>query len=215
MLTLIIVPLFATFAADNVWVKESFYRFQPVVTFTDELYVLVIVPTVRASTEDRNRDGIADTLQLTLEFASEGATFQNLLLLAVYDVQLHGKVTERLSGLVALDLSSPYAASGLWVQGQLSFRQKLPLHQSTEVRSVYSGSPLDVNWRSNWIPEKQPLSLQELLSRYAQRPGMHFSLTLREAFGRQLMPVDAPSDCGPSKPARQPHLVPMPNAVAL
>ena len=27
----------------------------------------VIVPTVRASTEDRNRDGIADTLQLTLD----------------------------------------------------------------------------------------------------------------------------------------------------
>ncbi|CAE7644847.1 Tmem231 [Symbiodinium sp. CCMP2592] len=194
VITLVVVPLFATFAADNVWVKESFYRVQPVVTFANQLYVLiggnttetmvgwstqpqlqvllpkqVKVPTVRSSTEDNNRDGIADTLQLSLDFPSEGQTYRSVLLLAVYDVQIQGKVAEQLSGLVALDASSPYGSSGLWVHGQLSFRQKLPLYQSPEARSVYVSSPLDVNWRSNWIPDKQPLSLEELLSRYAQR----------------------------------------------
>jgi len=194
VIALVVVPLFATFAADNVWVKESFYRVQPVVTFANELYVLiggdttetmvgwstqpqlqvllpkqVKVPTVRSSTEDTNRDGIADTLQLSLDFPSEGKTYRSVLLLAVYDVQIQGKVAEQLSSLVALDISSPYGSSGLWVHGQLSFRQKLPLYQSPEARQVYAGSPLDVNWRSNWIPDKQPLSLEELLSRYAQR----------------------------------------------
>eukprot|EP00439_Symbiodinium_sp_Y106_P048760 s3346_g6.t1 len=193
VITLVVVPLFATFAADNVWVKESFYRVQPVVTFANELYVLiggnttesmvgwstqpqlqvllpkqVKVPTVRSSTEDHNRDGIADTLQLSLDFPSEGETYRSVLLLAVYNVEIQGKVAEQLSSLVALDTSSPYGSSGLWAHGQLSFRQKLPLYQSPEARSVYVSSPLDVNWRSNWIPDKQPLSLEELLSRYAQ-----------------------------------------------
>mmetsp|Transcript_18440 Transcript_18440/g.43142 ORF Transcript_18440/g.43142 Transcript_18440/m.43142 type:complete len:319 (+) Transcript_18440:80-1036(+) len=191
---LVLVPLFATFATDNVWVKESFYRLQPSVTFADELFVVVggstpentvgwstqpdlqtllpeqvKIPIVRATAQDNNRDGIADTVRLKLDFPLQGEAFRTVLVLGVYDVQLQGKVSERLSGLVALDLASPYLASGVWVHGQLSIRQKLPLFQSAEVRTEYANSPLAVNWRSNWVPQNQPLSLQALLARYAQR----------------------------------------------
>ncbi|CAK9118507.1 unnamed protein product [Durusdinium trenchii] len=191
-LLLVAIPLFATFATDNVWVKESFYRVQPVVSFTNELFLIasgdtaesavgwstqkslqsllppeVKVPLVRSSHEDPNHDNIAETLKLQVEMPSTG--FRSLLLLAVYNVQLRGKVSEELTGLVALDLTSPYAASGVSIYGQLVFRQKLPLFQSFEQRRLYASSPLEVNWRSNWIPENQPLTLEALLGRYAQR----------------------------------------------
>ncbi|CAK9043895.1 Transmembrane protein 231 [Durusdinium trenchii] len=128
----------------------------------------VKVPLVRSSHEDPNHDNIAETLKLQVEMPSTG--FRSLLLLAVYNVQLRGKVSEELTGLVALDLTSPYAASGVSIYGQLVFRQKLPLFQSFEQRRLYASSPLEVNWRSNWIPENQPLTLEALLGRYAQRP---------------------------------------------
>jgi len=189
---LVVIPLFATFATDNVWVKESFYRAQPVVAFTNELFLIasgdtvnsavgwstqaslqsllppeVKVPLVRSSFSDRNHDGIADVLKLSVELPSSGR--RNLVLLAVYQVQVQGKVSEELSGLLALDLSSPYLASGVSVHGQLIFRQKLPLFQSVEVRRIYAESPLVVNWTSSWTPENQPLTLEALLGRYAQR----------------------------------------------
>eukprot|EP00434_Breviolum_minutum_P005610 symbB.v1.2.004949.t1/scaffold272.1/size248367/4 len=189
---LLVIPLFATFATDNVWVKESFYRAQPVVAFTNELFLIasgdtvnsavgwstqpslqsllpseVKVPLVRSSFSDRNHDGIADVLKLSVELPSSGR--RNLVLLAVYQVQVQGKVSEELSGLLALDLSSPYLASGVSVHGQLIFRQKLPLFQSVEVRRLYAESPLVVNWTSSWTPENQPLTLEALLGRYAQR----------------------------------------------
>lgn len=189
---LVVIPLFATFATENVWVKESFYRAQPAVSFTNELFLIasgdtvnsavgwsnqpslqsllppeVKVPLVRSSFSDPNHDGVADTLKLSVELPS--SSMRHVTLLAVYEVKVRGKVSEELSGLMALDLSSPYLASGLSVYGQMVFRQKLPLFQSVEVRRLYARSPLEVNWTSNWIPANQPLTLEALLGRYAQR----------------------------------------------
>ncbi|CAE8589331.1 unnamed protein product, partial [Polarella glacialis] len=91
LLALIAFPLFATFASDNVWVKEGSYRHQPLVIFSHDLLVVlagaspeeavgwstrqdlmsllppqVRVPVVRSSSEDRNHDGVPDTLKLSL-----------------------------------------------------------------------------------------------------------------------------------------------------
>ncbi|CAL1137942.1 unnamed protein product [Cladocopium goreaui] len=142
---LVVIPLFATFATENVWVKESFYRAQPAVSFTNELFLIasgdtvnsavgwsnqpslqsllppeVKVPLVRSSFSDPNHDGVADTLKLSVELPS--SSMRHLTLLAVYEVKVRGKVSEELSGLMALDLSSPYLASGLSVYGQMVFR---------------------------------------------------------------------------------------------
>ena len=48
---------------------------------------------------------------------------RRLTLLAVYDVQLQGKVSEELAGLVAVDLSSAELASGVTIYGELRLRQ--------------------------------------------------------------------------------------------
>jgi len=84
-------------------------------------------------------------------------------------VQLQDKVNEKLGGLVAIDASSPYAATGVWIQGRLVFRQNFPLRQSQEERSVYAENPLAAPWSSNWVTENQPLTVQALLGRYARR----------------------------------------------
>eukprot|EP00913_Durusdinium_trenchii_P023590 g22165.t1 len=173
-LLLVAIPLFATFVTDNVWVKDLFYRVQPVVSFTNELFLIASGDTAESAVGWSSLDSTGAAIVALIvnhalqEMPSTG--FRSLLLLAVYNVQLRGKVSEELTGLVALDLTSPYAASGVSIYGQLVFRQKLPLFQSFEQRRLYASSPLEVNWRSNWIPENQPLTLEALLGRYAQRP---------------------------------------------
>eukprot|EP00931_Biecheleriopsis_adriatica_P046200 TRINITY_DN26516_c0_g1_i1.p1 TRINITY_DN26516_c0_g1~~TRINITY_DN26516_c0_g1_i1.p1 ORF type:complete len:320 (-),score=57.82 TRINITY_DN26516_c0_g1_i1:64-1023(-) len=192
---LVTIPLFATFATDNVWMKEGFYREQPAITFTHDLFVVaarnspedalgwstrrelesllppeVRVPVVRSSQEDRNRDGIADTLKLTLDLPMNSTAngYRSLLLLAAYDVQLSGKVSEKFGGLLSVDANSPYLASGVWIHGQLAFRQKMPLRQDSEVGKE-TQNPLVIDWSSNWAPEHQPLTVPSLLARYAER----------------------------------------------
>lgn len=196
VVALILVPIFVTFASDNVWVKESSYREQPVVTFGYGLLVVlsgespndaigwgtlpdldpllpaqVRIPDVRSSAVDRNHDGIPDALTLTLEMPTGNASWgcRRVFLLAEYKVKLQAKVQEVLSGLVAIDSSSPYPASSLAVQGQLRLRQTMPLWVDTEVRRVYADSPLAVNWTSNWVASRQPLGIQALLESYAAR----------------------------------------------
>eukprot|EP00930_Biecheleria_cincta_P052085 TRINITY_DN37326_c0_g1_i1.p1 TRINITY_DN37326_c0_g1~~TRINITY_DN37326_c0_g1_i1.p1 ORF type:complete len:325 (+),score=38.11 TRINITY_DN37326_c0_g1_i1:71-1045(+) len=197
-IALVVFPLFATFATDNVWVKEGFYRTQPEVTFDHDIFVVaaanspndavgwstrqelssllprhVRVPTVRSAVEDHNRDGVADVLKLSVELptgvSANDSGYKKVLLLASYKVLLRGKINEQLGGLVAVDLGSPYLASGLWVQGKMSFKQSLPIFQNDGVRTVYSQNPLAIDARSNWLPQHQPLTVQALLARYSMR----------------------------------------------
>lgn len=195
---LVVFPLFATFATDNVWVREGFYRTQPEVTFDHDIFVFVAanspndavgwstrqelspllpqhvrVPAVRSAAEDHNQDGVADVLKLSVELpigvSPTDFGYKQVFLLASYKVLLRGKVNEQLGGLVALDLGSPYLASGLWVQGKMSFKQSLPIFQNDEVRTVYSQNPLAIDPQSNWLPQHQPLTVQALLARYGAR----------------------------------------------
>jgi len=204
---LISIPLLAAFASDNVWVKESSYREQPLVRFSHDAMLLlsgdspedavgwgtrkdlydllppeVRIPVVRSSAHDHNHDGIPDSLRLRFEMPAPAAYteggagavkrskgFRHMLLLAVFSYELRGKVPALIGGLVAVDVSSPYSATGVWLQGQVRLRQRLPLRALPEVRSVYAQNPLYVDWRSNWAAAHYPITIQSLLERYTAR----------------------------------------------
>eukprot|EP00933_Yihiella_yeosuensis_P051264 TRINITY_DN49140_c0_g1_i1.p1 TRINITY_DN49140_c0_g1~~TRINITY_DN49140_c0_g1_i1.p1 ORF type:complete len:328 (+),score=38.39 TRINITY_DN49140_c0_g1_i1:61-1044(+) len=196
---LILFPLFATFASDNMWLKEGSCRIQPAVSFSHDLLVAIAgkspeqavgwssrselepllpqqlrVPTVRSSSEDVNHDGIPERLKLVVEMPAvqkdqEYPGIQNVMLLAAYQVELSGKISEKLTGLIAIDSSSPYPASGVSLQGHLVFRQNNPLRQTSGAREVYSESPLAIDWKSNWIAKSPPLKIENILERYARR----------------------------------------------
>lgn len=196
IIALILIPIYVTFASDNVWVKESTVREQPQVQFRHELLVLaageaasdsvgwsstgdlvslipgqVLVPDVRSTSIDQNKDGVPDIFNLVVDFPTGNATrqFKKVTFLAVYQVRLSSKVQEVMMGLVSVDLSSPIPASGLWINGELRLRQANALSVVAEVRDVYNDSPLSVKWQSNWAASRQPISLRDLLSRYASR----------------------------------------------
>lgn len=194
--TFVLFPLFAAFASDNIWVKEGSYREQPYVSFAHEMLVVlggtsasdavgwgthsaldsllppdVKVPIVRSAPYDVNHDGLTDSWKLSLDMPTGDITkgYQHVFLLAVYNVELRTRVREKMSGLIAIDINAPYPATGVWVQGQLRFRQNTPLHINTEVREVYTQSPLAINFGSSWATAHQPLSVQGILERYAAR----------------------------------------------
>eukprot|EP00929_Paragymnodinium_shiwhaense_P015870 TRINITY_DN123977_c0_g1_i1.p1 TRINITY_DN123977_c0_g1~~TRINITY_DN123977_c0_g1_i1.p1 ORF type:complete len:323 (-),score=66.74 TRINITY_DN123977_c0_g1_i1:322-1290(-) len=194
---LVLFPLFATFASDNVWVKESSYREQPRVAFANDLLVMmsgekaadavgwgtrpelrsllpreVLVPSVRATALDQNDDGVSDVLKLNVEMpfvesAKEG--YRWFFLVAVYNYQLIKKTAEQIGGLVSIDVAAPYLATGVWLKGRVRLRQTLPYRVSQTARTVYAANPLDVDWRSSWAVENHPVTMRAILDRYASR----------------------------------------------
>lgn len=195
-LILILLPVFVTFSTDSVWVKESVYHEQPLVTFAHDLMIVlsgdepasavgwgtraeldpllppqIKVPVVRSAQIDKNFDGVPDMWKLSLDIptGSVDVGYRHLFLLAVYNFELRHKVHERIAGLVSLDVSSPFPATGAWVRGQLRLRQDLPLAAASDVRSVYAENPLVVDPRSSWAMEHQPLTVSSILGRYAER----------------------------------------------
>jgi len=196
LLGVILIPLYATFGSGNVWVKESSYREQPRVTFANDLlFVLsgrttaeavgwstrqelrallpseIVVPAVRASALDVNHDSVPDELRLTLEIplATVTSGFQRLLLLAAYRYELHEKVAEHIGGLVTVDVSTPYLATGVWLRGRARLRQHLPFQEQQTPRTIYAQSPLEIDLKSSWAAKNYPISLRALLDRYAAR----------------------------------------------
>lgn len=196
LLALIIMPVFAAFASDNFWVREGFYREQPRVIFLHDLMLLlngvdhadpvmwstrsefnerymphIRVPLVRYSSEDHNYDGLPDKLHLTLSMPTGLAThgYQHVQFLAVFAYELQDKVRLSMSGLVALDLSTPLAASGVTVNGILELRQERALRRSSQTRTLYSASPMEVDWKSNWVARHPQVTVPDLLERYAER----------------------------------------------
>jgi hypothetical protein len=197
LLGIILIPLYATFGTGNVWVKESSYREQPLITFANDVFMIlsgsspaeavgwstreelrallppeIVVPAVRASARDVNHDGVPDELKLILEVPLDTALsggFQRLLLLAVYRYELREQAAEQISGLVTLDVSSPYAASGVWIRGRARFRQHLPLKMQNVPRTVYAHSPLELDFATHWAAENYPITLRAILERYAAR----------------------------------------------
>lgn len=195
-LALVLVPVFVTFSTDSVWVKESSYHEQPRVSFAHDLMVVlsgdarneavgwgtradldpllperVRVPILRSSSVDKNFDGVPDTWRLSLDLPtgniSEG--YRHLMLLAVYNFELREKVRERIGALAALDLASPFPATGVSVQGKWRLQQDLPLPVTHDVRDVYAENPLAVDYRSSWATRHQPIRVAALLERYAER----------------------------------------------
>jgi len=206
---LFLLPLFATFASDNMWLKESQYREQPMTRFTHELFVVLAgsfsfeavgwtttpnleallpsqirVPVVRSSAHDDNYDGVPDTWRLVLQMPPGNFSgFQRLFLLASYDLEVREKVVEKIGALVALDLSSALPASGVWIQGRLRLRQDLPLRVAGAAsNSELAQNALHVDWRSNWAAKNQPLTARALLERHAAKP-------VAAVFEQELPPV--------------------------
>lgn len=194
LVALIVLPLYATFSSNNVWVKESAYIEQPVVEFRHEVLLVlsgnslddsvgwstsgdlspllpaqVRVPLVRSGWTDDNHDGLPDVWTLSLQMPKVIEGVRHILLMAVYGFELRDRVREKMSGLVVVDIASPYLASGVWVQGELRLKQLLPLHVESEARDIYDQSPLSLNFTSNWASANQPISTRSLLQRYAVR----------------------------------------------
>lgn len=192
--SLVLLPLFATFASDNVWVSENSYNEQPFVSFRHELLVvlagssaddsvgwstnadlspllppLVRVPVVRSSSLDNNHDGLPDTWTLSLQMPKVNNGYQRVFLMAAYNLELRERVREIIGGLVVVDINNIYPATGVWVQGQLRLKQGLPLRVESETRDVYSESPFSINQASNWATANQPITARALLQRYAAR----------------------------------------------
>merc|ERR1711865_746327 len=106
-------------------------------------------------------------------------------------------------GLATVELSAPYSATGVWVQGQVKLRQRLPIRPSKP--GAWGGllpSPLEVDWSSSWAAEHHPVSLRALLERYATRnTTIHLEQTLppvwdyapRETFRAEVV-MDVPPE---------------------
>mmetsp|Transcript_408 Transcript_408/g.1394 ORF Transcript_408/g.1394 Transcript_408/m.1394 type:complete len:317 (-) Transcript_408:9-959(-) len=194
VVVLIFVPLFGVFASDNVWIKESSYREQPAVRFTHDLLVLtsgdnqsmgwttrdslqhllpgtVKVPAVRASSIDNNHDGRADVINLDVRMPLDTADLgmRRVVLLATFICELRDRVRLSMMGLVALDLSSSYAASGVQVMGELNLKQTGPLRVYAELRDIYMSNPLDEQGTQGWEALVHPISMPDLLGRYVRR----------------------------------------------
>eukprot|EP00418_Pyrodinium_bahamense_P040162 CAMPEP_0179207602 /NCGR_PEP_ID=MMETSP0796-20121207/103526_1 /TAXON_ID=73915 /ORGANISM="Pyrodinium bahamense, Strain pbaha01" /LENGTH=276 /DNA_ID=CAMNT_0020912541 /DNA_START=289 /DNA_END=1119 /DNA_ORIENTATION=- len=180
----------------NAWVKEGSYREQPLVSFTHELLLSVSngnatdsvgwstrkdfdallpgrikVPSVRSTPYDKNRDGIPDTWELTLQIPTGSVSkgYEHVFLLAAYNYELRERVREQIGGLVVIDVSSPFPATGVWVRGELRLRQASPLRVTSEVREVYAWNPLILDWTSNKVMELHPITVHALLEGYAAR----------------------------------------------
>mmetsp|Transcript_5944 Transcript_5944/g.17791 ORF Transcript_5944/g.17791 Transcript_5944/m.17791 type:complete len:320 (-) Transcript_5944:75-1034(-) len=191
---LVMVPLYAGLAFDHVWLRERSYREQPLVNFTHELLVAFAgstpteavgwstrvdlepllpdrmrVPTVRSTPHDRNHDGVTDTWELLLQMPMGSITkgYEHVFLLAAYDFELRGKVSEKIGGLIVIDIRNPTPATGVWLQGDLRLRQTVPLRLSSELRDVYSRNHLVIQWTSNDALSHKPLTVQSLLQPYA------------------------------------------------
>mmetsp|Transcript_52802 Transcript_52802/g.106014 ORF Transcript_52802/g.106014 Transcript_52802/m.106014 type:complete len:322 (-) Transcript_52802:99-1064(-) len=191
---LVLVPLYAGLAFDHIWIRESSYREQPLVSFTHELVVALSpgalgeavgwssrtdfepllpgqlkVPSVRSTPRDRNDDGVPDTWELILRMpvgnVSKG--FEHVFLLAAYDFELRQKVAEKIGGLVVIDVRNPSPATGVWLRGDLKLRQTAPLRLSSIIRDVYARNPLALQWESNEAIGHHPLTLQSLIKPYA------------------------------------------------
>eukprot|EP00747_Dinoflagellata_sp_TGD_P212571 gnl/TRDRNA2_/TRDRNA2_85650_c0_seq3.p1 gnl/TRDRNA2_/TRDRNA2_85650_c0~~gnl/TRDRNA2_/TRDRNA2_85650_c0_seq3.p1 ORF type:complete len:202 (+),score=26.03 gnl/TRDRNA2_/TRDRNA2_85650_c0_seq3:125-730(+) len=95
--------------------------------------------------------------------------YRHVLLVAVLNYELRERVRTSMSGMVVAQLDSPYPATGVWLQGQLRLKQRLPLRIRDQVRSVYAVSPLDVTWTSNWAAANYPVTVRNLIERYNSR----------------------------------------------
>lgn len=200
---LIAFPLFCTFASDNVWVKESFYHEQPVVSFAHDVFIVlagdstsdavgwctredlqpllpehVVVPIVRSSSADIDHNGLPDSFRLQLEVPTGDVRkgFRHMFLMAVYNYELRERVREHLSGLLVVDIGSSFPATGVWIKGQVKLRQRQPLRiVAGEVRDLYAPNPLAIDFRSSWATFHNPLAIRDLLERYANRnETLHF-----------------------------------------
>lgn len=193
---LILVPLFTTFATANVWMKESSYREQPLFRSAHDLLVIfagdspsdstgwavredlynllparIQVPSVATSSLDYNHDGLADRVSVKLEIPLNGSStmgYRYMLLLAVFHFELREAQASML-GLATVEVNAPYSATGVWVQGQVKLRQRLPLRADSGAWGDLLPSPLEVDWSSSWSAENHPISLKALLERYASR----------------------------------------------
>jgi len=198
-LLVVLVPLLASFASDNFWVKEGVYHEQPSVQFAHELFLVlsggspddalgwtsrselepllparVVVPTVRSTPYDMNHDGIPDTWKLLVEVpigstANASKGFRHVTLLTVYDIALREKALMSMQGMLAVDVATPFPATGVWVRGQARLRQNQPLRVGSTPRDLYAESPFAVRQASRWAAEHTPLRLSDLLDRYVTR----------------------------------------------
>mmetsp|Transcript_59058 Transcript_59058/g.141050 ORF Transcript_59058/g.141050 Transcript_59058/m.141050 type:complete len:319 (-) Transcript_59058:5-961(-) len=193
---LIVVPLFGVFASDNVWVKESAYREQPAVRFAHDVFVTttgsksgdvagwtnlaslqpllpsnVQVPALRVSSADNNHDGLSDSISVDIDLPLGGVDngVQRVLLLCTFVYELRERVRTSMTGMVALDLSAPYPATGVQVLGELALKQSAPLRVHSDLRDVYISSPLEWTGSDSWEALNQPLRIPSLLARYAER----------------------------------------------
>lgn len=126
---------------------------------------------VRSVPLDDNHDGTIDTWKLVLEVPMGNVSrgYRQLTVLAVYNMVLREKVLASIGGLVALDASAPFLATGFWAHGQLKLRQNQPLRVESEPLKNFVQSPLEVQPRSNWAARHSPITLSALLGRYARR----------------------------------------------
>ncbi|CAD7970302.1 unnamed protein product [Amoebophrya sp. A120] len=191
-IAILLLPIFLAYASGGLWIKEAFYREQPVVRFNHDMVVAVQgdntagfwstdvklnelnansvkVPAVRYQELDKDVDGIPDELIVKVSMpVAEPA--KRVLFLGAFRYQLSGTVKMNMKGLLACDESSGLGASGVTLQGSVELSQAEALRSLSEPRTKYIASPLAWSWESSTAYTKlDPFTFPALLEQYSQR----------------------------------------------
>ncbi|CAD7938012.1 unnamed protein product [Amoebophrya sp. A25] len=189
---IVLLPIFFAYASGGLWIKEAFYREQPLVRFNHEMVVAVQsdtsaafwstdaklnelnansvrVPSVRYQELDKDVDGTPDELIVRVSMPmSEKA--KRVFFAGAFRYQLSETVKLSMTGLLACDESSGIGATGVTLQGSIDFSQAEALRSLSEPRQKYQSSPLAWSWGSNMAYSKlDPFTFPALFEEYAQR----------------------------------------------
>lgn len=186
------IPVFLAYSAGNLWIKEDFYREQPLVRFLHE-YTFAVdgetqsrfwstdeklndfnqknlqVPIARYTEIDADTDGINEELRLVLSMPISEPV-KRVSFMGVFNYFLQDTVRLKMKSMIVLEETNGLGASGARVVGQMDFRQKNSLRSVMEPRTVYNSDPMHWEYKSNFAFQNlAPYSNSGLLENYIAR----------------------------------------------
>lgn len=167
---LVVAPLLLAFGSYGFWLKEKMYHEQPEVTFRNEMVVVLEgtssgepfqamwttsaaandlvgaalrAPFVKSRSIDDNRDGFADSVDITVSMPLQsGESINRFQMVALFDYKLHNQGKLIMDAAALIEASNSVAGSGATIVGDIELHQRQAMLVKGGYLAPYADSPL-------------------------------------------------------------------------
>lgn len=158
----ILLPFFLAFSSQGFWLRLSQYEEQPTVLYRHEVAVFAYSATqgslvfssmsylnnlyfdrlapivIQSMTLDTNYDGKPDVYDFNFTLTTPPDQLRNIKVLTFYDYRMRGRTRFDMVTMALADVDLPIGGSFVYVDGELSLREKQAMGAGSQVRTVYN-----------------------------------------------------------------------------